>query len=99
MYRLVNPNDNNVQQIAQSVVESINKLVQKWLGNQAKQCATLTLKKVINAGVETPNEIVQKFSNNKRGEVCNSCGIVLDKNIDTNTVNKDVSNYIYGVTE
>jgi len=77
-YQDVSVEDPIVQRIGREIVSYMNRLLV-----EQKSCAHINLERVLKAGVQIPNEKLQKFKDTKRDEVCDSCGVVLDESVET----------------
>ena len=65
----------------QAAIDFMNKLNSKDTVTKSK-CSVLTLHNIIGASKQMPNKVVQQFMNTEKNNLCDSCVVKVDKNID-----------------
>uniref|UniRef100_A0A7M5V276 DUF229 domain containing protein n=2 Tax=Clytia hemisphaerica TaxID=252671 RepID=A0A7M5V276_9CNID len=86
-YEEIKTSDQMALRAAEAIIKTINEKNAK-IESAKNQCATLTLDKIIRAGLVAPGSRVQKFSHTFKDKTCDECGVK-----EKNDVKFKVKNY------
>lgn len=88
-YTNVSINDTVVLKVVTRMVEALNIKIRTYKDSES-QCARLTLGRVIRAGKRVANTQVQQYEGTYRNDVCDACGVNLNKNATSNLVGYEI---------
>ena len=88
-YEELKTDDPMVLKATQAIIKNINEK-NAQIEKAKDQCATLTLDKIMRAGIVAPGARVQKFSHTFKNKKCDGCGVKENKNVKFKVKNYEV---------
>lgn len=88
-YTDVKVSETLVKQVTDEMIKAINEKISKYQDAKS-QCSNLSLDRIIRASQTVPNTHVQQYEGTYRNEVCDACGVSLNKNAKSNLIGYEV---------